>query len=89
MYHCGIARHNRPNYYNWLARQKNNGGSSPRRQSSFQDSMPPFGELIKALYIVSNLQGYSSPPSPPKCRPQKKRNLSPQQFAIWKEKEVA
>ena len=72
-HHCGAADHTRPNCYKWLATQQSNGMIASGNQNQLQSSLALFGDLLKALMFLSNLNGFNSFPSPPV-----------QGFARWK-----
>ena len=81
-HHYGPARHNRPNCHKWLATRKSNSMIASGDQNQFLSSFAPFGDLLKTLMFLSNLNGFNSSPSP-----------SDQGFArqkgsckVWKEK---
>ena len=81
-HHCGPARHNRSNCYKWLATRKSNSRITSGDQNQFPSSFAPFGDLLKTLMFLLNLNGFNSSPSP-----------SDQGFArrkgsckVWKEK---
>ena len=64
-HHCGAAGHTRPNCYKWLATQQSNSMIASGSQNQLQSSLAPFGDLLKALMFLSNLNGFNSSPSPP------------------------
>ena len=64
-HHCGVAGHTRSNCYKWLATQQSNGMIASGSQNQLQSSLAPLGDLLKALMFLSNLNGFSSSPSPP------------------------
>ena len=54
-HHCGAARHNRPNFYKWLATQQSNSMITSGNQKQFPSSFAPLGDLLKDLMFLSNL----------------------------------
>ena len=64
-HHCGTADHTQPNCYKWLATQQSNSMIAFGSQNQLQSSLTPFGDLLKALMFLSNLNGFNSSPSPP------------------------
>ena len=64
-HHYGAARHTRHNCYKWLATQKSNNMIASGDQNQFLSSLAPFGELLKTLMFLSNLNSFNSSPSPP------------------------
>ena len=64
-HHCGVAGHTRPNCYKWLATQQSNNMIALGSQNQLQSSLALFGDLLKALMFLSNLNGFNSSPSPP------------------------
>ena len=62
-HHCGIAGHTRPNCYKWLATQQSNGMIAFGSQNQLRSSFAPFGDLLKGLMFLSNLNGFNSFPS--------------------------
>ena len=81
-HHCGTTGHTRPNFYKWLATQKSNNMIALGDQNHFPSSFAPFGDLLKALMISSNLNSFNSSPSPPNQRFAKRKGSS----KVWKEK---
>ena len=51
-------------------------------QNQFQSSFAPLGDLLKALMLLSNLNGFNSSPSPPDQRFTQRKGSS----KVWKEK---
>ena len=78
-HHCGAAGHTRPNCYKWLATQQSNGMIAFGNQNQLQSSLTPFGDLLKALMFLSNLNGFS--PSPPVQGLNQRKGS----FRVWKE----
>ena len=78
-HHCGAAGHTRPNCYKWLATQQSNDMIAFGNQDQLQSSLAPLGDL-KALMLLSNLNGFS--PSPPVQGFNQKKGSS----RVWKEK---
>ena len=64
-HHCGVAGHTRPKCYKWLVTQQSNNMIAFGSQNQLQSSLAPFGDLLKALMFLSNLNGFNSSPSPP------------------------
>ena len=64
-HHCGAAGHTRPNCYKWLATQQSNDMIASGSQNQLQSSLAPFGDLLKALMFLLNLNGFNSSSSPP------------------------
>ena len=60
--------------------------SSFESQNQLQLSLAPFGELFKAVMLLSNFNGFNSPCYPSKQRFMQKKG-SPSRFLIWKEKD--
>ena len=65
-HHCGASRHTRPNCYKWLATQQSNSVSSFCSQNKLQLSLASLGELLKAVMLLLNFNGFNSPSYPPK-----------------------
>ena len=63
-HHCGAAGHTRPNCYKWLATQQSKGMIAFGNQNQLQSSFAPFGDLLKALMFLLNLNGFNSFPLP-------------------------
>ena len=63
-HHCGAADHTRPNCYKWLATQQNNDMIALGNQNRLPFSFAPLGDLLKALMFLSNLNSFTSFPSP-------------------------
>ena len=59
-HHCGAADHTRPNCHKWLATQQSNGMITSGSQNQLQSFLTPFGDLLKALMFLSNLNGFNS-----------------------------
>ena len=81
-YHCGVAGHIRPNWYKWLATQQSNDMIASGSQNQLQSSLAPLRDLLKALMFLSNLNGFSSSPSPPVQEFKQRKGSS----RVWKEK---
>ena len=81
-YHCGVAGHTRPNCYKWLAIQQSNDMIASGNQNQFPYFLAPFGDLLKALMFLSNLNGFNSSPSPPVQGFTQRKGSS----KVWKEK---
>ena len=81
-HHCGVAGHTRPNCYKWLATQQSNNMIASGSQNQHQSSLTPFGDLLKALVFLTNLNGFNSSLSPPVQRFNQKKGSS----RVWKEK---
>lgn len=64
-HHCGAAGHTRPNCYKWLSTQQSNGMIATGNQNQLQSSLAPFGDFLKVLIFLSNLNSFNSSPSPP------------------------
>ena len=63
-HHCGASGHTRPNCYKWLATQQSNSVSSFGSQNQLQLSLASLGELLKAIMLLFNFNGFNSPPYP-------------------------
>ena len=62
-HHCGVAGHTQANYYKWLATQQRNDMIASGSQNQLQSSLAPFGDLLKTLMFLLNLNSFSfSPP---------------------------
>ena len=85
-HYCGASRHTHPNCYKWLATQQGNSVSSFRNQNQLQLSLAPLRELLKAVMLLSNLNGFNSPSYPYEQRFMQKKG-SPSKSPIWKEKD--
>ena len=59
-HHCGVSGHIQPNCYKWLATQQSNNMISSGNQNQFPSSFAHFGDLLKALMFLSNLNGFNS-----------------------------
>ena len=59
-HHCRVATHTRPNCYKWLATQQSSGMIASGSQNQLQSSLAPFGDLLKALMFLSNLNDFNS-----------------------------
>ena len=81
-HHCGVAVHTRPNCHKWLATQQSNDMIASGSQNQLQSSLAPLRDLLKALMFLSNLNGFSSSPSPPVQRFNQRKGSS----KVWKEK---
>ena len=82
-HHCGAASHTRPICYKWLATQQSNDMIASGCQNQLQSSLAPFGDLLKALLFLSNLNGFNSSPSPPVQGFNQKKSSS----KVWKKKD--
>ena len=82
-HHCGAAGYTRPNCYKWLATQESNGMIATGSQNQLQSSFAPFGDLLKALMFLSNLNGFNSSPSPPIEEFNQRKGSS----KVWKKKD--
>ena len=58
---CGASGHTSPNCYKWLATQQSNSVLSFGRQIHLQNSLAPFGELLKAVMFLTNFNGFNPP----------------------------
>ena len=74
-HHFGAAGHTRPNCYKWLVIQQSNNMTTSGNQNQFPSSFAPFGDLLKALMFLSNLNGLNSSPSPLDQRFAKRKRL--------------
>ena len=81
-HHCRAAGHTQPNCYKWLATQQRNSMIMLRNQNQFQSSFGPFGDLLKPLVFLSNLNGLNSFSLPPDQGFAKRKGSS----KVWKEK---
>ena len=63
-HHYGAASHTRPNCYKWLATQQSNSMIASVNQNQFSYSFALFGDLLKTLMFLSNLNNFNSSPSP-------------------------
>ena len=81
-HHCGAASHTRPNCYKWLATQQSNGMIASGNQNQFPSSFAPLGDLLKALMFLSNLNSFTSFPSPLDQGFARRKGSS----KVWKEK---
>ena len=82
-HHCRAAAHTRPNCYKWLDTQQSNGMIASGSQNQLQSSLAPFGNLLKALIFLSNLNGFNSFPSPPVQGFNQRKGSS----KVWKKKD--
>ena len=82
-HHCGAAAQTRPNCYKWLDTQQSNGMIASGSQNQLQSSLAPFGDLLKALMFLSNLNGFNSFPSPPVQGFNQRKGSS----KVWKKKD--
>ena len=80
------SRHTHPNCYKWLATQQSNSVSSFGSQNQLQLSLTPLGELLKAVMLLFNFNGFSSPSYLSDQRFMQKKG-SPSKSPIWKEKD--
>ena len=85
-HHCGASGHTCPICYKWLATQQSNSVSSFGGQNQFQNSLAPLGELLKAVMLLSNFNGFNSPSYLPEQRFMQKKGSSSRSH-IWKEKD--
>ena len=83
-HHYGASRHTRPNCYKWSATEQSNSMLLSGNQNQFPSSLAPFGDLLKALVFLSNLNGFKSSPSPPNQRFTQRKGSS----KVWKEKRL-
>ena len=81
-HYYGATGHTRPNCYKWLATQQSNNMISSGNQNQFPSFFSPFGDLLKTLMFLSNLNGFNSSPSPPDQGFAKQKGSS----KVWKEK---
>ena len=81
--HCGASGHTQSNCYKWLATQHSNSMISSGNQNQFPSSFAPFGDLLKALMFLSNVNGVNSSPSPLDQRFAQRKCSS----KVWKEKD--
>ena len=63
-YYCGASGHTRPNCYKWLATQQSNNVSSFGNQNQLKLSLAPIEEFLKVDILLSNFNGFNSPPYP-------------------------
>ena len=82
-HHCGTAGHTRPNCYMWLATQQSNSMIVSGSQNQLQSSLTPFGDVLKALMFLSNLNGFNSSPLPPIQGFRQRKGSS----KVWKKKD--
>ena len=54
-----------------------------RNQNQLKSSLAPFGDLLKTLMFLSNLNGFNSSPSPPV----QGFNQRKDSFKVWKKKD--
>ena len=66
----------------WLATQQSNSMISSGNQNEFPSSFASFGDLLKALMFLLNLNGFNSSPSPLNQGFTKWKGFS----KVWKEK---
>ena len=59
-YYYGASEHTCPNCYKWLATQQSNSVSSFGSQNQLQLSLASLGELLKAVMLLSNFNGFNS-----------------------------
>ena len=81
-HHCGVAGHTRPNCYKWLATQQSNGMIASGSQNQLQSSLAPFGDLLRSLMFLSNLNDFNSSPLLPLQRFNQRKGFC----RVWKEK---
>ena len=67
-HHCGASGHTRPNCYKWLVTRQSNGVSSFGSQNQLQNSLAPFGELLKTMLFLTKFNGFNPPSYPSKQR---------------------
>ena len=60
--------------------------SSLGNKNQLQLSLAPLGELLKVIMLLSNFNGFNSPPYPSEQRFMQKKG-SPSMSSIWKEKD--
>ena len=84
-HYFGASGHTRPNCYKWLITQQSNSVSSLGNQNQLKLSLAPFEELLKVDILLSNFNGFNSPPYPFEQRFMQKKG-SPSRSPIWKEK---
>ena len=63
-YYCGASGHTRPNCCKWLATQQSNNVSSFGNQNQLKLSLAPIEEFLKVDILLSNFNGFNSPPYP-------------------------
>ena len=80
-HYCRAFGHTRPNCYKWLATQHGNSVLSFGNQNQIQLSLAPFGELLKAVMLLFNINGFNSLPYPSKQRFVQKKGF-PSRFPI-------
>ena len=85
-HYCGASGHTRPKCYKWLSIQQSNSVSFFGNQNQLQLSLALFGELLKAVMLLFNFNGFNSPSYPSKQRFMQKKG-SPSRSPIWKEKD--
>ena len=81
-----VSGHTRPKCYKWLSIQQSNSVSFFGNQNQLQLSLALFGELLKAVMLLFNFNGFNSPSYPSKQRFMQKKG-SPSRSPIWKEKD--
>ena len=83
-HYCGASWHTRPNCYNWLATQQSNSVPSLGKQNQLQLFLAPLRELLKAVMLLSNFNGFNSPPYSFGQKFMQKKG-SPSRSPVWKE----
>ena len=85
-HYYGASGNTHLNCYKWLATQQGNNVSFFGNQNQLQLSLAPLRELLKAVMLLSNLNGLDSPSYPSEQRFMQKKG-SPSRSPIWKEKD--
>ena len=80
-HYYAASGHTRPNCCKWLATQHGNSVLSFGNQNQIQLSLAPFGELLKAVMLLFNINGFNSLPYPSKQRFVQKKGF-PSRFPI-------
>ena len=81
-HHRGASGHTRSNCYKRLAIQHSNSIISSGNKNQFPSFFVYFGDLLKALKFLPNLNGFNSSSSPPDHRFAQRKGS----FKVWKEK---
>ena len=84
-HHFGVSWHTCPNCCKWLATQHSNSVLSFGGQDQIPPTLGSFGDLLKALMFLSNLNGFNSSLSPPEQR-FTQRKCPSSKPKVWKEK---